>query len=526
MNTKILIIILSALLMSSCLEDEGNYDYKEINAPVFTFTPNPYALGYSGSNMKREADFYFPQADSLELYEKSSYEWKLKGVVISTQRNLDIPTDEVYEKLGLTQYPAGYMDGTFAVVDSETGVKYLQRITYYIRPKFWKESWLILSEDGENSKLSYLRRFYERDAQNAKVWFNEPYPNIFRDQNDGRIIQGKPIKIIDHTAKHICPSVGATTILTTKEALEIGNEDFKVGCVLNDEFLDGPPNYQYAKDVFYPYYYNCKYNYIISDEGKIYIRKLTENNLGGKFINTPYAIDDKDTKIEFFSTGMQTADSKYLYDSNNHRLLCLDKKNKIRTIPKAEGEHLIDITNMGENTEVLALADKMESPQGNVSWSDDFTVMIFNENNETYLGEFVMNTNPDISLSHKYARKIKFPYNLTSENKIWFPDIGAYGVGPKYKYAVFFVMDKELRYYDRELQQDFPIISFDKKISAIHYSSYYSSNKYKFIAVGFEDGEFFLVDMSKETPEIFEDSRMNVGGKIVDLSQIGSRNLQ
>ena len=45
---------------------------------------------------------------------------------------------------------------------------------------------------------------------------------------------------------------------------------------------------------------------------------------------------------------------------------------------------------------------------------------------------------------------------------------------------------------------------------------------YKQIAVGFENGDFMLLDISNpDRPQIIEGATRNVGGKVVSVAQIG-----
>ena len=519
MNKKIFILyIFISIIFVSCFKDEGNYEYTETKAPVFNIAKS-YAMGYDEGNLIAHADYYYPQADSLELEKNTKCEWVLNGVVLGTGKDLSIPVSEAIEKLELEDFGTYY--GTFRVTNTQTGISYLHKITYYIRPKFWKGSWLILSEEGANSKLSYQRLYYERGADGEIIWIYQNYDNIFSEQNEGKVIPGEPLQIIDYRASHINSMVGATTILTKQVAWDINNENFTLAADLSQEFTSGKPDYDYIKDIRY----DNKYSFMLDNKGNLYTRKMSDNNLGGKYLTEPNCFDEKGAKIDFIGESKMGAYLYYLFDGKNNRLNVIDRMRSINPLEKSEGDHIVDVTNFGDDKEIIYVAGSQTTPLGAVNWNKDLAVVIYKKAGKLYAYELVVNAYYGALATTDKSREYELPFTIGEDDLLWIPHYHNTSMPSKYQKAICYTKGNEFRLYDREKEEDKLIFKCDHKITALKFYGYYSKPKfYNWIAVGLENGDFFMMDTEPEQPVMVEETKFNVGGPIKSLSLIGSAN--
>ena len=99
---KIIFSIGSLLLLflAGCLDDNGNYTYKDLNAPVFG-SDQIRVYAYEGEMASAKSDFYF-EKDSVERLASVRYEWALNGKVIAETRDLNEETDVIMERAGIT----------------------------------------------------------------------------------------------------------------------------------------------------------------------------------------------------------------------------------------------------------------------------------------------------------------------------------------------------------------------------------------------------------------------------------------
>lgn len=521
MNKIIIAFVFALFTLQGCFEDEGNYEYSDLNSPTFTFSSSyPRVYGYLGQNMKCKGEFKYEQADSLALLDNSEYEWIIGDVVVSRERDLDMSTDTIKEMIGLEKLSSLSIPGFFAVKDKKLGLSYLQRIKFYVKPKFGKGSWFILSKDNGHSKLSYQRSYSVVNEDNEDVAMYENYDDIFKNMNEGKVLEGNPIKIVDHWAKHISSAVGSTTVLTDKEAYEVCNENLKIFSNIKDEFVGGVPENYGIVDVFHKSHYtSC----LINKDGTIYMRQMSSNSLGGKYVNIPYAVDDKDSKFEFVSQADGSQTIRFIYDSANNRLVCFNSDKTITPVEKSEGEQLFDITDMGEGVKVWTICNGVKLP--NTSFSSVYYnggFIVYQKDGKNYLAEFVTKVSPNTFFTQNGATNVEIPIILNENSKLLAMQGYSWKIPYKFKYSFFYTQGNQLRYFDRATLLDHEFMTFSDDISAISFSTY-TDTYYKQMAIGLTNGDFFLVDITGSTPEIIEESRFNVGGEVVDISLVGSK---
>ncbi|WP_200976056.1 PKD-like family lipoprotein [Echinicola sp. 20G] len=162
MKKIIIYICLLALpvLMTSCYEDLGNYEYTDINEIGIKGIDSSY-VAYQGRifQIQPELSFTLDQAGDPEHYE---YEWVLHrvgGLVGDKEKILG------YEKdlnVDLT-VPPGEYDAHYRVLDKETGVEFFWDFKVEVKSSVY-EGWLVMSDVAGEARLdmaSLIEEEYE-----------------------------------------------------------------------------------------------------------------------------------------------------------------------------------------------------------------------------------------------------------------------------------------------------------------------------------------------------------------------------
>ena len=141
------IFILTTMVgLSSCLDDNNNYNYSEVNK-----------LEKSGIGGMRDEYFLVYQQEltitptfELTIDKENpdvSYEWRVDGVLLP---------DETSPSCTFSFEKGGVYEVTYTVVDNKTGVKFSKSCTLKVRSPFAR-GWVVLTEnDAQQSKLSFV----------------------------------------------------------------------------------------------------------------------------------------------------------------------------------------------------------------------------------------------------------------------------------------------------------------------------------------------------------------------------------
>lgn len=522
---NIILGICGVLLISGCFKDEGNYAYLNNTAPVFDFTTPTHIYCYEGDSVFFEGKFHLESPDSLERMADFSYEWKVNGVVLCREKDFRIATDKAMELLNLKEFPSSFLAGTYGVIDNETGLTYLTNVLYNFRPSFGTGNWMILSKNGLNSRLSYQRLVIKNEG-NKKDSTYKNYVGIYKERNDGEEIMGTPRFLLDHMAPHISSYSGATLVVTEKEAYEISNESLRKAKNIKEEFLSGVPEHFAVKDA----YYVKQYSFLVTDNGNMYRRVLSENYLGGKFITQPYVVDDKGYEIDFFANG-QTAtwsSMRLLYDRKNRRMLMSNQQytpmGSVKVLEQTGTGHVFTPWALGDDIEMLAISE-IGSENWDYGYDGACYCAVYNQNGKTYLGYFYVNNKPPVTfgqvVNNAYMRIEECPVQLSGDNLIRLTsEFNAHNGYDKY---ILYSSGNEIRYINRvNLREGLLIGGFADRITAFRFDI--QSNNHKELGVGLANGDFMRVDVrNKEKARVFVKSKFNVGGEIVDVSVTGGR---
>ena len=141
------VIVVLVGVVSSCLDDDNNYNYKQINemqGGALNF--ENFNLDYSvieGEELVLAPTFKFT-IDSITP--DVSYEWYV---------DKKLQTGETGPTYTFKAEKSGTYQVTFAVTDNKTGVQFGKSTTINVR-SIYQRGWVILSDDGGRSVLHFI----------------------------------------------------------------------------------------------------------------------------------------------------------------------------------------------------------------------------------------------------------------------------------------------------------------------------------------------------------------------------------
>ncbi|MEG2277453.1 MAG: PKD-like family lipoprotein [Odoribacter sp.] len=135
-------IFLLATIAAGCYDDKGNYDYRQMPEVEISGIKDDYIV-YALDSFKIPVTIKV----SKEELKNVSYEWKLNGEVIFTEKDLNV----------LVNFPNKTgMYAEFDMIDNETGIKYIKTFKVSVTSSY-KNGWMILSDLGDKSQLCFMR---------------------------------------------------------------------------------------------------------------------------------------------------------------------------------------------------------------------------------------------------------------------------------------------------------------------------------------------------------------------------------
>lgn len=541
MKNKILLAVFFFLLLfTGCFEDEGNYDYVEVNPPTWLFDVEMAHI----SVVARDGEQAFFKGSDKFVFEKDSvgrqaevrYEWVLNGVVLSDQLDFRMNTREIMEKGGIEEIPANVVFGSFNIIEKKTGITYKARVAMFFDPEFAVRDWFVMSEDGNNTKLSAMIQ-RSKEVNGKSVIYYELRNDCYKEKN-GSSISGKPISLCIARARNV-GAMGSATVITDEVAYEVNCDNMlKVG-ELKDQFIDGtPPDFKVVarreidpKSLGYP---AC--SFVATEKGEIFTRQKSTNYLGGEFLTEPYYIDSKGYKITKFGHNIYSNNIP-CYDELNRRVVLatvietrfgqdpnMKYVYKTKLVPlETHGKGGLPFWEMPEGTKMLHI-----SQSNHLTWlpngSTAYTMFYNDASGRTIMGDFVVNY---IYMKSVYDMDAAYRWNVLSNKLNEESVILVAANGRKDVPAVFrdfYSIGDEIYFIQRQsswLQYDFkevPFMKLDSKVTYMGYETYDTNNT--IIVIGCENGDILAYDITniKQPVEVFKE---NVGGKVLGIKQLG-----
>ena len=150
---KLILALLITVVLSSCLEDEGNYDYKDINEVVFNGIEDEYAL-LRFDDFKISPEITFTEdPGNVNDY---SYRWvavKIKASSTEEDNVTELATTKDLD-IKLELLPGDYTIHYF-ITDNSTNVEWQTKSTLRVANAIF-EGWLLLSTVGSEPRLDMI----------------------------------------------------------------------------------------------------------------------------------------------------------------------------------------------------------------------------------------------------------------------------------------------------------------------------------------------------------------------------------
>ena len=546
MNKLTYSLLTSLLVLTACFKDEGNYDYRTMNAPswlVDNMQPSDFNA-YQGMDVTLDGSRLFTwDTDSLARSEEVTYEWVVNGNTVAEGLRVTMSTDELMEKAGVTEC-SGAMGtfGTFNIVEKSTGVKYMAEILLWFYPKFSSGNWIMLVDDDGKTRVSAICDF--ATIENGQtVTSYELVQDAYAESNDGSSIPGKPLTMNWAYDRHVGQN-GSITVITDEGGFQLDAEDMSLyGKIEGDEFLDGTPaNFQLVARADYDATENCPpATFLATADGQLYTRLMSENYLGGKYLSEPYYVDEKGYKVTKFGNA-----------NYNNMIPCYDEKNRRIMVASVErsqvGEDYTSVFRpvivplsgtpaygapancFPEGTEILYIGMNRYYPS--LLGSNMVFVCLYNEPGVagTQLKHFaVYTTGLGLNTGALYFQWADFTVPELLDSSSCILSSGSNRTPATCKVAartIFFTKGNEVRYflYEGSLNlinvyyRTMPLKEVTSQITSISLAVYDCNQLF----VGCENGDVFIYDItSYDFPRLLY--KGNVGGKVLNVRQLGLR---
>ena len=525
---NIAILVAAAAIASGCYKDTGNYDYKDIQRVTIEFE-------------KEKNHFNITQGDVLEINpiypdfvknnpENYEFKWSLDG---ETQpgwdtMNFKSPINKITERSSLV----------IEVKDKRTDVVYMNEVTLKVLGVYTNYySWMILSDDAGKSKLSFLSvsDLLDPESEEQPKGSDQYYydgqrfiSNVF----DGDLGSG-PIALQEHWRDGIDWSetvVGNVCVFQKSGAVDLEGTGFTKEIDMSQAFVG--EKYPSENTVLYPGSFIGYVDVVCDQDGKLYSRlKLTSTAYNSEyFLPTPLKATGEDEVLEncrvcrgFYASNR--LGYQVVYDGKNKRMLYFQDGSGDYDSP-AEGasgvlpiildrkwysEEYVNLEYM-EGYDLLHISQSAATGEGWSSYYGFFMVLKEEQTGKLYLQQFVV--------TKKYGADMPEITGMYKKEITGLPAAPSICAFPTYnptEYA-FFAIGQDLYMVDIVNMSPAQLYyHFDSNITAMDYGS--DSNIH--LAVGLEDGSFFVLGANK-AKNIKDEHKLvyqapEKVGKIVDI---------
>lgn len=329
MKMRLNIFVLACgMILSSCLDDKGNYDYRVPANQVLKI------------DLGQTASFNAVLGDSIKIYPRLTYvseqdtnrfdfEWRMSGQLYSTTREL------VYRGKVI-----GNDWGVCSVVDRETGVRKDCQFTVSVSSLF-SNGWTILSKDGDRSVIGMVISKYINGAYEYV-----PYRDVYYDR--GEEMGRDPVKLESHYPEILVIQSGG------RGPVELDGNTLSPVVFMKEEFLEGrvPVGFAPVDAV-----YTRKVNVVLNKDGQLYMRYAGVAEHVAPYNNEPMNLNigGKPSRVSRLikPRGAFGSEQVLVHDSVNNRLLCFaaDSYNKggsFQVIPDKDFNYPVPYTRLSD----------------------------------------------------------------------------------------------------------------------------------------------------------------------------------
>ena len=460
----------------ACFEDDGNYDYKDLNMHEITIRFSSYTYSaYAGEPVVFKPQVIYANEEQKTSGDTNMYKWSYYfddlGCVC-TERDMNVVLSGV-------ELNKAY-DGIVIAEDTLTGAYYSQRISFSYTSQY-KVGWVILSDNGGKSTLNLVR------LQNGE-WYTDKdiYQTLY--QKD---LGTQPVGLIGNR-------VGRYEIRVLQDGPEgdlvlLGDGTCELVGTFADEFVDG----KYPEG-FRPKGFSVgSYVAVMTGENGNLYTKVFEEYAYEYFVNVPLELNNEPLKITHLlkaSPGGKTHDPVF-FDETHHSFFVMhgasfyDAGRIYQLLPPADWTGMnAPSPNDLSAYEVLycQLKDAVDYDQNVLAVLRRIT------DGNLYLYSFDYSS----FWYNQYVSNITCS-QISSASATLLEDAAEMHALRSRSY-VFFVPQNnrsQLYYYDTRTDRSVVFKTFDAgEITAIE-SDFTDDNQ---IGVGLSNGEFYILDVSEE----------------------------
>lgn len=491
-RNTLLSIVLFFILCCSCFKDDTNTDYKELVKPVLV------ANNEDEHAFKENQPYEVVQGQTLRIVpyveyrepEDLSFEWFIDGESVSKEKELEWVCD-------MSKATA---NGTLIIKRNSADNADVYGFFIMLLEPF-ERGWTVL--DRENGKVR-LHMVNEKVASPAYIY--TPYMNVMDE-----IGATNPLGVREYWSTEKTSIVGEMMYLDVdpSKCFSMGGKSLAKTVSLNQEWIDDviPSGIQF-KDVLY-----CGFvDYLLADDGRLYMRKNGKGYYTGRFSDLPVKFEGEELEISSMTLCQHKSKMAMLFDRKNGRFLLVntdydwsaeyfgERAGDILAFPAKDG------LNDWKGYEILA--SKFIKPF--YSFESDYTYFCIMRNPSgglealEFVVEFSGRTSPAATITYK---NIVCPVNMGTNSK--FCILNDPYMGMIKSYVLYSAQDdsNSLYYVERKskgLGEPKLYKAFDYKIMSLDHGKLGRTNST--VGIGLENGSLMLYDLSKSWSEASDKS--------------------
>lgn len=453
-------------LLYACIDDEGNYDYSELKTVNITNVYSNWSVPLGEEYVIIPTIDYGDTDPSEFVYTWVSEIQEEWSDTISRDKELCYTFKEI----------ARYMT-TFVVEHVPTGALTSKQIDLNTVSRY-STGWTILSEQNNKSVLSYIRA--EQSGENGIIYnfFKDIYTTLRGDD-----LGTGPIRM----GRHFSSSSDEILVIQESGAVEIDGQDFSKAIATHEEFVGGayPANFVPKQAE-----YGARLEAILGTDGNVYTRVNPNGSFQICQYNTHPAFSNARIEKMYYCAYLGYI---YMYDELNHRMIALYDEPQAYTgmviYPSMhpDSTHVDNFTpvdDMGEGTQLVFIGSyNVEGATGR-----DF-VQIIKKGTNYYFQTYKAYLHSGSSNLYIFDEKEELfvGNDYVNENSKYCIDGSSY---------LYFTADNVLYCWNR-INQVEVFYTFSSKITDIE--RYANGSDREEIAVGLENGEFYIIDVSYES---------------------------
>ena len=246
MKKNIFIFTLVMITFSSCLKDEGNYDYTQLNDVTISGLDNSYRF------ILQVPQTLTPVIKTDIAGDKLNYCWRVGADTLAKTCNFNYT---------FTREPVTPDPLTFDVYDKTTNVRYTKTMALSVVSPFYT-GWLILANNNGQGELNF--QSYETDST--------LYQNIYEEVNKGKLT-GTPVMVKQINYQDGFTGAYADRVVVVcrdgKSPDLDGTSLLKYKYIEDDFKTEGKPS---LIDITAEYYSEDKVLNVVSTDGKLYCK--------------------------------------------------------------------------------------------------------------------------------------------------------------------------------------------------------------------------------------------------------------